>query len=137
MTETPQEILNRLFQVRTCVLATSTLAGKPQTAYMYFVSDDKNNLYFKTFNDNRKYKNIKPNPKASVVIYEKPDYVQMDGLIEEVLGSEAEIAKRKLISKYGEDQEYQDKRLRFLMFKPTWIRVRINNKYPYKFEVLK
>ena len=137
MTETPQEILNRLFQVRTCVLATSTLAGKPQTAYMYFVSDDKNNLYFKTFNDNRKYKNIKSNPKASVVIYEKPDYVQMDGLIEEVLGSEAEIAKRKLISKYGEDQEYQDKRLRFLMFKPTWIRVRINNKYPYKFEVLK
>lgn len=137
MTETSQDILNRLFLVRTCVLATSSLDGKPQVAYMYFVSDDKNNLYFKTFNDNRKYKNIKSNKQTSVVIYEKPDYVQIDGLIEEISGSEAETAKKKLILKYGEDQEYQDKRLRFLMFKPTWIRVRIDNKYPYKFEVLK
>lgn len=136
MSSNAEQILKKLLQARNCTLATASLDGKPEASYMNFVSDDEN-LYFKTFNDNRKYRNIKTNSKASVVIYEKPDYVQIDGLIEEISGSEAETAKKKLILKYGEDQEYQDKRLRFLMFKPTWIRVRIDNKYPYKFVLLK
>ena len=131
------KIFKRLLTANNCVLATVSKNGKPEIAFMQFALDDNENILLKTFNDSRKYENISENSFASICIYNKPDYVQMDGTVVELTHENANQAKENLVTKYGEDGYFSDHRLRFIKFIPTWIRVRLTGEYPPRYETIK
>lgn len=121
-----------------CTLATASVDGKPEAATIEYVKDKDYNLYFETLVPNRKYPNMKSNPRASVVITEAPHTVQMDGTVEELSGKEAEEAKQRLIERHGEGSGfYSAPKIRFFRFTPKWIRVLVKYGYPPKYEVIK
>jgi len=121
-----------------CVLSTASSNGKPEVSFMQYAEDSENNIYFKIFNDSRKYPNIKSNPNASVAIHDSPEYCQLDGTIKELSGNEAEEAKKLLIEKCGDDEGYyNDSKMKYFRFTPSWIRVRLDEKYPPKFQIIK
>jgi general stress protein 26 len=130
-----QELLKRNF---ICTLATASLKGKPEAATMLYAEKDDGNLYLYCFNDARKYPNIVENPRASIVIFNSPDYLQMDGTFTELSKKEAIIARTKLIEKHGNKEDYHaDSRCRYFCFKPKWISIRVEHDYPAKYATLK
>src|SRR5574341_528900 len=121
-----------------CVLATSSLSGKPEAATIEYVADSEDNLYFETFPTYRKYANLKSNPQASVVITQDPHTIQMDGTVVELKGREAEKAVKLLTAKHGEGSGYySDPQIRFFRFTPTWIRVLLEPAWPPKYVIIK
>ncbi len=64
------------------VISTASIDGKPESAVVYFSSDDNLNIYFTTRSDNRKYKNISANPRVSFVIFSEnpPETIQIEGI---------------------------------------------------------
>ena len=127
-------ISNILSRNRFCTLATSSLDGKPEAAMMMFASDTNGSLVFYAFSNARKYKNIIDNPQASVVIYNFPDYLQMDGIISELSGDEAHLAKRLLIDKDdGHEYYHDDDRCIYFRFVPRWLKVRVDSNFPSKY----
>lgn len=121
-----------------CTLATSSLNGKPEAAIMLYAEENNGNLYFYTFVDSRKYANLKKNPCVSMVVYNHPDYIQMDGVAKELSKKDSIVAKTKLITKHGDKKGYHaDPRCRYFCFTPKWINVRIDENYPAKYIVIK
>ena len=121
-----------------CTLATSSLTGKPEAAIMLYAEKNNTELYFYTFVDSRKYPNLKRNPQAAVVIYNHPDYIQLDGEIKELSVEDSKIARKTLITKQGNKENYHiDPRCRYFCFTPKRINVRINEKYPAKYAIIK
>ena len=133
------ELVKNLMSRNTlCVLATSSLEGKPEAATMEYAEDEDMNLYFESFPNYRKYPNLKSNPKVSIVITEVPHTIQTDGTVTELSGDEAEAAKQRLIKKHGGGSGfYSDPDIKFFKFTPTWIRVLVAAKWPPKYVTIK
>jgi general stress protein 26 len=125
-----QQMLERLLQIPSCTLATASPDGIPQAAVMQFAIDKRNNILLKTFSDSRKLVNIRVNPKASITLHSKPEYAQLDGILEVLHGMEAQAVKDIFKTKYVEDGYHTDKRNVYLRFTPSWIRVRLSGEYP-------
>ncbi|HSU73045.1 MAG TPA: pyridoxamine 5'-phosphate oxidase family protein [Candidatus Binatia bacterium] len=108
---------------RHCVLATASASAKPEAALINYASQGMT-LYFETMRTYRKYANLGKNALASVVITELPHTLQMDGLAEELSGTEADKALALLIVKLGKTPAiYDHPDIRFFAFKPTWARL--------------
>lgn len=120
-----------------CVLATASLQGVPEAATIKYAEDEQFNLYFETLCTNRKYNNLVSNPKASVVVTEKPHTLQIDGSVEEMTGLEGEHVKARLIAKDGPSVLFDHSEIRFFRFTPTWIRIRIGPSFPPQYFVLR
>lgn len=111
-------------------LATSSLEGKPQVAKMQYAADE-DAIYFYTFNDSRKYVNLKENPRVSIFIHDKPFYAQMDGVAEELSSEDAAHARKKIREKNGAGGGYhEDGRIRYFRVRCDWARVRLEGEYP-------
>jgi len=125
-----KEMLKRLYSTNTCIFSTASQKGKPQSALMHFALDGDNNLLFNIFNESRKYTNLIENEQTSVVLFHDPDYAQLDGTVEELSTDDANTAKQKFITKYGDSPWYADPKMRVFKFTPTWIRVYLDRKVP-------
>ena len=135
----PEELVRKLLaENNLCVMATASKDGKPEAASMYFAEDTDYNLYFETCTTYRKYINLKSNPQASIVVTQLPYTVQMDGTVEELAEQESEKAKQRLTAKLGKtSKKYDDPRICFFKFTPTWIRVLTDPKWPPEYSVIK
>jgi len=131
-----EAIYQRLLEIRHCVIATASKKGEPAVAAMQFAKDGEH-IILKTFNDSRKYTHLTANPQVSMMLYDKPDYAQLDGWVLELRGDEAQAAKRKFIEKYGDDAYLNDERMRYLRFTSHFIKVQTRKEYPPEFVVLK
>ncbi len=121
-----------------CIISTASLEGKTESAVMNYAETKGGGLYLYCFNNMRKYPHLKENPKVSVVIYNHPDYVQMDGAIKFLRGKEAKKARAELIKKHDDNVYYHtDSRCVYFSFNPEWIRIRTDEKFPAKYEVIK
>ena len=107
-----------------CVLATSSLSGKPEAATIRYAADSNFMLYFRTTTKHRKYQNLKSNPKASIVINMLPHTLQMEGDVEELTHKKRNTALKILMKKEKAKIE-PDGNLRFFRFTPRWVRIRI------------
>jgi general stress protein 26 len=125
-----------LNECRHCVLATATKMGKPEVSFMRFVRGKKWEIFFQTFKTYRKWKNIQENPIASVSLYQKPSAVQMDGIIVTMENEELGEFKKAYAKKHEGDTYTVDPNAVFFKFVPNWIRVRMPEHYPPKFEVI-
>jgi len=121
---------------KNCILSTSSLDGKPESAAMNYCEIKNGKLYFYCYYDTRKYPNLKNNPRVSVVVYNEPDYIQMDGTIKELSEIKAKQARKKLIKKHGRVEYHSDKRCRYFLFKPNWISVRTDPTYPATYQII-
>ncbi|PJE75475.1 pyridoxamine 5'-phosphate oxidase family protein [Candidatus Uhrbacteria bacterium CG10_big_fil_rev_8_21_14_0_10_48_11] len=127
-----------LLKSDTCTLATASLKGKPEAATIQYAADEMFRLYFESFPSYRKYKNISVNPQASVVVTREGNTVQMDGVIVELSGKDAEAAKQQLVAKFGIGIGYLlQPDVLFFRFTPTWIRVLVSGTYPPKYVIIK
>ena len=106
-----------------CVIATASSDGKPEAATINFAEDKDYTIYFETLTTNRKYANLCSNPRASIVVTEKPYTIQMDGTVKEL--ADAQTARTHLCKKLGKEPSiFSNKDIRFFQFTPTWIRIR-------------
>ena len=133
-----QLFLKILDESVTCTLATASCDGMPEVATIGYAADEKYRLYFQTFPHYRKYKNLKTNPRASIVITQKFHSVQMDGEVEELKGGNCERARHMLIDKYGHVMEayLNSPDAVFFKFSPTWIRLLKDDMYPPTYEMI-
>jgi hypothetical protein len=121
---------------RYCTLATASLDGKPEAATIQYASKDFE-LYFETMTSYRKYANLRMNPQASVVITELPKTLQMDGIVKQLSGNDADGARQLLVIKLGEVPTfYRSPDIRFFSFTPTWIRLLTNKGWPPEYETI-
>ncbi|MCX6741699.1 MAG: pyridoxamine 5'-phosphate oxidase family protein [Candidatus Pacearchaeota archaeon] len=81
-----------------CTISTCSLKGKPESAVMNYAETKEGKIYFYCFDDFRKYPNLIENPRISIVVYNHPDYIQIDGSITCLRGDKAKKAKEELTS---------------------------------------
>lgn len=138
MAQSPESLARQILSRNTlCVLASASPDGKPEAATIEY-AEEGFTLYFETFPSYRKYKNLKSNPRASIVVTEVPHTIQMDGTVEELEGKEVQTAKNLLTKKHGKGSGfYEDPDIRFFRFSPSWIRILVEAKYPPKYAVIR
>ncbi|MFS8130975.1 MAG: pyridoxamine 5'-phosphate oxidase family protein [Candidatus Dojkabacteria bacterium] len=107
-----------------CVISSNSAEGFPQSAVLSYSEFDGTNIIVSTSSKTRKYKNIKENPKTSIVIgWSTDDFLtlQMDGETTEAedqqKAGDIHCAKNEYAKNFRNDPDNK-----YLIFKPTWIR---------------
>ena len=91
--ETNKKIVDELNSINQPLGTLSTISGdRSQSASVYYVHDDKCNLYFITRSASRKYKNLETNKNVSFVITSEnpPHTIQIEGTAERVTDAHEE-----------------------------------------------
>ncbi len=129
-TITPEETTNNILNLNSfCIIATASEKGEPEAATIEYMRGDEYDLYFKTFSDSRKYKNLCLNHRASIVVNFLPHSLQMNGIIFELEGNEKEKIKERFMKENGKENWYNYPETKFLKFSPNWIRLFVPNKF--------
>lgn len=121
-----QKILNFLKRKELMVISTINENGSPESAVVGFSETPEFEIIFGTFNDTRKYRNLKVNKKVSVVFgweLEEKITVQYEGEAEELSGSEMERCRSLHIAKNPKREKHAfHEKERIFKIKPKWIR---------------
>ncbi len=139
MSQPPEDIQRRYRQLLKdaphCVIATASPRGEPEAAIVAFAIAPSG-LYLYTLDDSRKYGNLRANPLAALVLYQPPEYAQLDGRIEELAGSRAEEARHAALERSSGDlsQYHEDPHCRYFHFQPTRVCLRIDAGFPSRYE---
>lgn len=107
------------------VMATNNVegGGAPESAIVAFSETDKLELIFGTFNNTRKYANLKKNLNISFVIGEGDVTVQYEGKAEEASGETLKKCRNIHVLKNPPSKKYAfDEQQRFFKVTPHWIR---------------
>ncbi|MBS3071018.1 pyridoxamine 5'-phosphate oxidase family protein [Candidatus Pacearchaeota archaeon] len=133
--KTEEDLAEKLISSNSlCVLATASLNGKPEAATIEYVYEG-GDFYFVTKRGFVKYKNLKINPKASIVITEGKNTVQIDGVVKELKGDDANMASSIMTSKLGQDPKiYLGSEWKSFKFTPTEIRTGVFIKISSRFQ---
>lgn len=103
------------------VLATADTTGQPAAAVVLFANDDDFAIIFGT-HPTRKYRNLKANPRAAVVLTKDWQQVQLHGSAVELSGEAAQTAKVLFLAKHPDmDRHLMDGSV-FFRLTPQWIR---------------
>lgn len=110
-----------------CSLATiSTVSaeGKPQAAVIGIGQTANLEIIFGTFNTTRKYENIQADPSVALVIgWENGKTIQYEGTARELTPDEIQLVRDNYWTKNpGAKRYYADKRQRYFIVTPIWIR---------------
>lgn len=121
------------------VIATVNVEGKPEDAVIGFGQTDDFELIFGTYNSSRKYKNLKNNPQAALVIgWDENITVQYEGIASELTGGEKDKYTKIYFAKNPSAEEYSDHPdERYFKIVPKWIRYADLNKAPWEIIELK
>lgn len=121
----------------TCTLATASSDGCPEAATIFFKADGTYNIYFNTFPEYRKYRNLQENPRAAVVVTQDEQSVQLEGHVEK-LGREASARiLYSIVKENGEPTGYlADPSSSFFKLEPDWIRVLVDSSYPPDYRMI-
>ena len=106
--------------------------NQPGVSVMLYTVDDDLNFYFATHKDSFKIKNLKQNPKISLVVWEFGNIqVQANGIAEEVTESQKQLQiLDKLADSATQDENFWPPIFRIkgedyiiIKIKPNWMRV--------------
>lgn len=116
-----------------CTLATVSEDNKPENAVIEYGNTSQLELIFDTFKHFRKYKNIKHNPHAAVVIGWDDITIQYEGLAIELDGNELEQYKKIYFKKLPKAEKWsREKGIVYFKIIPEWIRYSDLHTYPWK-----
>ncbi|HVV26206.1 MAG TPA: pyridoxamine 5'-phosphate oxidase family protein [Candidatus Saccharimonadales bacterium] len=107
-----------------CTLATVTAAGRPQAAFVAYVSNARHEIIIGTSNQSRKFKNLTHNKSVALVIADETGEVQYEGQVGLITLAdyEALLAAGDFQQLAGFDKYRHDPDQVYLKIKPTWIR---------------
>lgn len=110
---------------RIAVIATVSPQGKAQSALIGVAATEDLELVFDTLNTSRKYKNLKHNPNASLVIgcTESGLTLQYEGVARELEGDELEKYRQVYFARWPDGpSRLKWEGITYFAVKPTWIR---------------
>ncbi len=126
MSEEKLKVREFMKSQKLCVVSTISGEGKPESALVAFSETENFEIIFGTFNNTRKYENLKKNGNVSIVIGfddELKKTIQYEGIALEAKGEEIEMCKRIHLKKNNKTKKYNDeKEQRFFIVKPKWLR---------------
>ena len=106
-----------------CVVSSLGDDGSPQSAFVAFSEYPDFAIVFGTFVDSRKYRNIRRDPRVSIVVCGDDKTVQLEGIARELTGEEEERCRLRHVEKNPKAKKYAyDERERFVAVTPTWLR---------------
>ena len=114
-----------------CVVSTST-SSQPESALADFVITNSLEIIFNTSAASQKYRNIKANPKVSVIIGFGDDLMtlQYQGLAEELeAGDEGKVLSEHK-DNVGFFRRWKIGNMRYFKIRPTWLRLSDFSQYP-------
>lgn len=103
------------------MIATSDQENTPAAAVVLFAENDDLSIIFGT-HPTRKYRNLKANPKAAIVMTRDFVAVQLHGIARELQGQEAIAAQKQFMAKHPEADQHMMAGSVFFSFTPNWIR---------------
>ena len=132
-----QKILGFIEEETLMVISSLSPDGKPQSAVVEFGETEDLEIIFDSFEESRKYRNIKQNSAVSLVIgWDKNITVQYDGEAKELEGAELEKYKEIYFKKNPKAQRWEERGVKYFKVSPKWIRFSDLNKNPWEvFEV--
>ena len=127
------KILNLLKKNTLTVISTINSSGQPNSAVIGFAETDDFEIIFGTYNDSRKYSNLKTNHNTSFAIgWDGPITVQYEGVAEELTEENSQKYKSIFIKKNPQSAKYEfNPKQRYFLVKPTWLRYTELNQDPW------
>ena len=118
------ELLQYLQRHRLGVVATTSPNGDPQSAVVGTAVTDQLEIVFDTLSTTRKCKNLRRQPKISVVVgWDQEITVQYEGIADEPVGPELDRLKKLYFDVYPECMDHQTwDGITYFRIRPTWIR---------------
>lgn len=106
------------------VISTIHPDGTPQAAVVGFGQTKELRILIGTDNSSRKYRNLKNNPHAALVIgWDDSETVQYEGTARELMPNELDIVRNNYWVKNPDAQVYStEPGERYFIITPTWIR---------------
>ncbi|HVX48365.1 MAG TPA: pyridoxamine 5'-phosphate oxidase family protein [Candidatus Saccharimonadales bacterium] len=119
-----QELVEFMEKRFLCVLSTVNKDGRPESAFVGYVSSRNQEIIIGTSNKSRKFKNITGNKSVAVVIADQTGEVQYEGQAEVLTGLDYEslVSEGRFGKLPGLDKYRNDPTQVYLLIKPTWIR---------------
>jgi nitroimidazol reductase NimA-like FMN-containing flavoprotein (pyridoxamine 5'-phosphate oxidase superfamily) len=107
-----------------CVLSTVNEQGRPEAAFVGYVSCRDHEIIIGTSNESRKFQNLQRNASVAIVIADQTGEVQYEGKAEVITGSdyEALVADGHFGKLPGLDKYRDDPAQVYVRVRPTWIR---------------
>lgn len=131
-------VLQFIKKHRIAVFSTVNAECNPESAVMEFGETENLELIFDTFNNSRKYKNLKANKNMSVAIGGEEDItVQYEGEARELALEETDKYKKYFFAKVPQAQKWEKQEgIVFFKIIPKWTRYLDTNKDPWEtFEI--
>ncbi len=124
MSDNEKIILDFIKKHTLAVISTVNHLGNPESAVLEFSETDKLEIIFDTFSTYRKYKNLKDNPRVSLVIGWDDDIsVQYEGIATELRGEELKKFQNIHITKLPKAKKFVEiDVIRYFKVIPKWIR---------------
>lgn len=107
-----------------CVIATTHPNGTPEAAFVGYRNNDSLEFLIGTSNQSRKYKNLKANPHAALVVADTKGEIQYEGEAVELSMAEYDehVAAEKFTALPGIEKYRNDPCQTFFKITPSWIR---------------
>jgi len=117
------DLLTFLREHRLCVQASVDAGGAPQAAVVgYGVSDDLE-IVFDTLSTTRKAKNLRQNPRVSLVVWHGERTLQLDGVADEPAGDDLARLKKVYFAAFPDGVERQAwPGITYVRVVPRWAR---------------
>ena len=117
------DLLGFLRGQRFGVISSVSRDGQPQAAVVGLAFTDEGEAVFDTVASSRKARNLRRDPRASLVIWEGERTVQMEGRVDEPAGAERDAIVKVYLAAFPDGVE----RLRWegithFRFRPSWVR---------------
>jgi PPOX class probable F420-dependent enzyme len=117
------DLLGFLRRQRFGVISSVSPDGQPQAAVVGLAFTDEGEAVFDTVAPSRKARNLRRDPRASLVLWEGERTVQMEGRVDEPAGAERDAIVKVYLAAFPDGVE----RLRWegithLRFRPSWVR---------------
>jgi PPOX class probable F420-dependent enzyme len=85
-----EELIRFVQRQRLGVVSSLAADGAPQSAVVGIATSDAGEIVFDTLGSSRKARNLRRDPRASLVVWENERTVQIDGVVDESTGGERE-----------------------------------------------
>lgn len=138
MSDVMKYTLKLMHETLLCVLSTIGPDGQPQSAVVGFSEDELGNLVIGTSKGSRKYRNIKNDPRVSVVIgWGNGKTIQYEGMAHKALGEEREKYQAIHIAKHPKNARFKDiLDEAYIILSPTWVRFTDATVDPWSVEIV-
>ena len=102
---TRSQLIRFLQRQRLGVVSSLATDGAPQSAVVGIATSESGEIVFDTLGASRKARNLRRDPRASLVVWENERTVQLEGLADEPTGSELDRLREVYFAAYPDGRE--------------------------------